>query len=329
MAKDSGEGQPVARTLALDFLDGVLVPPTSIRRDVLGGALLYEAPRRHHFGDVSEERNDLDPVHPAVPTEPGQRQVAGRANVRRPLDQVGRKVVEATPAPRVIKTHFSSTMTPYHPKAKYVIIVRNPFDCVVSFYHHCMGDRINLRMRADTKFDEFSEDFMDGYNFKSDPKKTVLALAKFVDASVWQKLRANKALLKVLLERISFANLKSDVKMDVDIHHTLVDRNHHEEKSDAKEIDEKRTGKSLPHKSFDDADDPARNTETPEEEAMVAFANFFRKGEVGDWKRYLNPEQEKRLRAVYEKRKRGTEMWDAWKDYLGYKDASARANKGS
>nr|XP_037275539.1 sulfotransferase family cytosolic 1B member 1-like [Rhipicephalus microplus] len=245
------------------------------------------------------------------------------------LELVGRKVVEATPAPRVIKTHFSSTMTPYHPKAKYVIIVRNPFDCVVSFYHHCMGDRINLRMRADTKFDEFSEDFMDGYNFKSDPKKTVLALAKFVDASVWQKLRANKALLKVLLERISFANLKSDVKMDVDIHHTLVDRNHHEEKSDAKEIDEKRTGKSLPHKSFDDADDPARNTETPEEEAMVAFANFFRKGEVGDWKRYLNPEQEKRLRAVYEKRKRGTEMWDAWKDYLGYKDASARANKGS
>ncbi|KAL1471278.1 hypothetical protein MTO96_023733, partial [Rhipicephalus appendiculatus] len=72
-----------------------------------------------------------------------------------------------------------------------------------------MGDRANLRMRADTTFDEFFEDFMDGYvpfghyfehvlswyarrndpnvfffyyeHFKSDPKKTVLALAKFVD----------------------------------------------------------------------------------------------------------------------------------------------------
>ncbi|KAL1471280.1 hypothetical protein MTO96_023735 [Rhipicephalus appendiculatus] len=123
-------------------------------------------------------------------------------------------------------------------------------------------------------------------HFKSDPKKTVLALAKFVDASIWKKLRTNKSLLNGLLERISFVNLKSE-------------------------------------------HDPAGNTETPDEEEMVAFANFFRKGEVGDWKGYLKPEQEKRLREVYEKRMRGTEMWEVWKDYLGYNDANVRANKGS
>ncbi|KAL1471281.1 hypothetical protein MTO96_023736 [Rhipicephalus appendiculatus] len=43
MSKDSGEGEPVARTLALDFIDGVLVPPRSFRRNVLRDALLYEA----------------------------------------------------------------------------------------------------------------------------------------------------------------------------------------------------------------------------------------------------------------------------------------------
>ncbi|KAL1471279.1 hypothetical protein MTO96_023734 [Rhipicephalus appendiculatus] len=48
MPKDSREGEPVARTLVLDLIEGVLVPPRSFRRDVLRDALLYEARR----GDI-------------------------------------------------------------------------------------------------------------------------------------------------------------------------------------------------------------------------------------------------------------------------------------
>ncbi|XP_075723416.1 sulfotransferase 1C2 isoform X2 [Rhipicephalus microplus] len=350
MAKDSGEGEPVARTLVLDLVDGVLVPPRSFRRDVLRDALLYEARPDDIFLatypktgatwtqytlwfllNLDNDKQSLIPTFSDIITKHSPF-----------LELVGRKVVEATPSPRVIKHHLTFTMSPYHPKAKYVTIVRNPFDCVVSFYHHCMGDRVNLGMREDTTFDEFFEDFMDGHvlfghyfehvlswyahrndpnvfffyyeRFKSDPKKTVLALAKFIDESIWQKLRTNKALLNGLLERISFVNLKSGVKIEGDVHHKLTNHDGHDGKGNETTDEKKGTGKAS------DGNDPAKCTETPEKEEMVALANFFRKGEVGDWKSYLKPEQEKRLREVYEKRMRGTEMWDVWKDYLGYND---------
>ncbi|KAH7941983.1 hypothetical protein HPB49_019138 [Dermacentor silvarum] len=132
-------------------------------------------------------------------------------------------------------------------------------------------------------------------HFKSDPRKTVLALAKFVDASIWQKLRTNKALLNDLLERISFAKLKSSVVIDAG----------------------ESTGGADDRSTT--PDDRAKNLQTSEEE-MVSLGNFFRKGQVGDWKSYFKPEQEKRLREMYEKRMRGTEMWDVWKEYLDYND---------
>ncbi|XP_037501127.1 sulfotransferase 1C2 [Rhipicephalus sanguineus] len=293
----------------------------------------------------------LDPVHPVVPLQPRQAEV--NAHVHGDHDQVyapflemaGRKAVEALAPPRLIKHHLTFTASPYHPDAKYVVIVRNPFDCVVSFYHHCLDERSNLRMRADTTFDEFFEDFMDGYvqfgnyfehvlswyahrndpnvfffyyeNFKSDPKKTVLALAKFVDASIWEMLRTDTALLSSLLERISFDNLKSGVVIDGDHHeHAVCDEEGHASRN--KEADNVSAGEGT-HGTEGSPDDPARNSGDSEEE-IVALKNFFRRGQVGDWKSYFKPEQERRLRDVYEKRMRGTEMWDVWKDYLGYHD---------
>ncbi|KAH6925465.1 hypothetical protein HPB50_005714 [Hyalomma asiaticum] len=352
MSKESQEGDPVPRTMVLDLVEGVLVHPRAFRREVLRDALLYEARPGDIFlatypktGSTWTQYTlwfllNLDKAE--IPT------FIDLMTKHSPfLELVGRKAIEALPAPRVIKHHLTFTASPYHPEAKYVVIVRNPFDCVVSFYHHCMGDRANLRMRADTTFDEFFEDFMDGYvtfgfyfehilswyahrndpnvfffyyeHFKSDPKKTVLAMAKFLDTAIWQKLRTNKALLNGLLERISFANLKSGVKIEGDVHHALSDHGPSGGKGDAKTGGNKQECKNGADKGAGDVDAPGGDSEEPEE-GKVAFANFFRKGQVGDWKGYLKPEQEKRLRAVYEKRMRGTEMWDVWKDYLGYSD---------
>ncbi|XP_075555733.1 sulfotransferase 1C2-like [Dermacentor variabilis] len=362
MSKDSRGSEPVPRTMVLDLVDGVLVPPKSFRRDVLRDALKYEARPDDIFlatypktGATWTQYTLWCLLHldsDKTQTMPTFTEIMTKCAPF--LELVGREVVEALPAPRLIKHHLTFTASPYHHDAKYVVIVRNPFDCAVSFYHHCMGDRVNLRMRADTTFDEFFEDFMDGHvtfghyfehilswyahrndpnvfffyyeHFKSDPRKTVLALAKFVDSSVWQKLRTNKALLNGLLERISFANLKSSVVIEGDVHHALTDHKHCVAEGDAKASEIKAPGKTAAEARAGGADDTsmtpddrAKNLQTPEEE-IVSLGNFFRKGQVGDWKGYFKPEQERRLRDVYEKRMRGTEMWDVWKDYLDYHD---------
>lgn len=216
--------------------------------------------------------------------------------------------MERLPTPRIIKHHLSFSQSPYHPEAKYLVIVRNPFDCAVSFYFHCLGDRVNLGMPADTSFEVFLGEFMAGRvpfgdyfehtlswyahrhdpnvllfyyeHLKEDQPQGILRIAQFVDPGLGKRLRDDEALLCDVVKRTSFASLKSNVSMGGNVHQTVP-----EEK--------------LP-------------------EGFVPFKEFFRKGQVGDWRNYFTPDQERRLRRVYDEKMKGTEMWDYWEPYLNF-----------
>ena len=77
------------------------------------------------------------------------------------LEEVGEARVRALPEPRLIKTHLPLERTPWHPGARYVYAVRNPFDCAVSFYHHTRGFVRHYDF-ADGTFDDFFECFVVG-----------------------------------------------------------------------------------------------------------------------------------------------------------------------
>jgi hypothetical protein len=77
------------------------------------------------------------------------------------LEEVGEQVVRALPEPRLIKTHLPLERTPWNDRAKYVYVARNPFDCVVSFYHHTRGFPKHYDFAAGT-FDAFFELFLHG-----------------------------------------------------------------------------------------------------------------------------------------------------------------------
>lgn len=77
------------------------------------------------------------------------------------LEEVGQEVVQRLPIPRLIKTHLPYKLTPYHPLARYLYVVRNPFDCVVSFYHHTRGFVKHYDF-ADVTFDDFFDCFIKG-----------------------------------------------------------------------------------------------------------------------------------------------------------------------
>ncbi|CAN7944215.1 unnamed protein product [Ixodes hexagonus] len=304
------------RVLRLEYMDGILVPAMSFKHDILTDALLYQA----RPGDIFLATY---PKTGATWTQyilwtllnlENEKALPSFGDIMTSLapflELVGREAVERLPEPRIIKHHLPFSRSPYHPKAKYVVIVRNPFDCAVSFYHHCLGDRFNMGMRADTTFDEFFEDFMDGHvpfgeyfehvlswyahrkdpnvfffyyeKLKEDQAQWILKIAEFIDESLANRLRKDEVLLKDVVRRTSFENMKATVKIAGDVHK----KEHVQEPEDS--------GSFTPLK------------------------NFFRKGRVGDWRSYFKYDQEQRLRRVYERRMRGTVMWDVWKEYLGY-----------
>ena len=63
--------------------------------------------------------------------------------------------------PRLVKTHLPRGLTPFAPGARYIYVARNPFDCVVSFYHHTRGFPQHYDFSTGT-FADFFECFMSG-----------------------------------------------------------------------------------------------------------------------------------------------------------------------
>lgn len=188
------------------------------------------------------------------------------------LEEVGQEKVINLPFPRVIKTHLPYDLTPYHPQAKYLYVARNPFDCVVSFYHHTKGFVKHYDF-AEGTFDDFFECFLAGAvdfgdyfdnllpwsehknddnvlfltyeQMKADPKKAIIQIANFLGDYFADKIQ-NQEVLQKVLDQSSFESMSQD--------------------------QERWSSKRPAHM-------------TP----------FIRRGKVGDWKNYFSPEQVKRL----------------------------------
>ncbi|XP_072145637.1 sulfotransferase 1B1-like [Dermacentor andersoni] len=224
------------------------------------------------------------------------------------LERVGRKVAEALPEPRIIKHHLPFWLSPYHPLAKYVVAVRNPFDCVVSFYHHCRAEP-SMGLRPGTTFDEFFEQFLEARvpfgsyfdhvlswyarrddsnvfffyyeTLKQRPATVTLEIADFLDAAAAARLRGDERLLRYVVDKTSIGSLKT---------------------------------------SHFSAGPTRRGAGTPRPKAKEPLdklsANHFRMGEVGEWKRHIKPDQARRLRQLCEERISGTKMWYTWQKWM-------------
>jgi len=77
------------------------------------------------------------------------------------LEEVGAPAVSSLPPPRLIKTHLAYGIAPFSSAATYIVIARNPFDCVVSFYHHTRGFPRHYDF-AHGSFADFFDCFIEG-----------------------------------------------------------------------------------------------------------------------------------------------------------------------
>jgi len=52
------------------------------------------------------------------------------------IERMGATSVGRVEQPRLLKTHFSHVNCPISSKAKYIYVVRNPKDCLTSYFYH-------------------------------------------------------------------------------------------------------------------------------------------------------------------------------------------------
>lgn len=208
--------------------------------------------------------------------------VDGNVYVRSPfLEAVGSESLKTIQRPFSIKTHIEANSHPWNPLAKYIVVLRNPKDALVSFYHHQTA-RPNYGIQG-LPFGEFFDFWMDGelecgcyfdwllswwgrkdldnvmittYEERiRDPASDVIQIAKFLDIAIDDKI------LKKTVEKSSFSAMRENVN-------------------------------------------------------KIKKGNFLRKGIVGDWRNYLSEEQNKRLEEKFHKKFDGTGLENLWKDVM-------------
>src|SRR5262249_45416327 len=76
------------------------------------------------------------------------------------IERIGEQGLNNMQQPYVIKTHLPFNRVPYHEKAKYVCVIRNPKDVCVSYYYFFL--KRNDREPNKALFDQFFEAFISG-----------------------------------------------------------------------------------------------------------------------------------------------------------------------
>lgn len=224
-------------------------------------------------------------LHEAAPLAAGQT----LGDVFPHLEEVGHELVAALSEPRLIKTHLPFERTPWHDEAKYLFVVRNPFDCAVSFYHHTRGFVRHYDF-AEGTWDTFFECFLAGEVDFGDYFDHLL--------SWWPRREAANVLF------LTYEDLRAEPAAGVrrigeflgGTAATLAgDTQRLERVVRESSFDRMRTGQDR-WSSRRPADMPA----------------FVRKGAVGDWWGTFSEEQAQRLAAKLETRAAGTGIERLW-----------------
>lgn len=226
------------------------------------------------------------------------------------LEFTGIDAIKNLPKPRVMKTHLPFHLQPYSPSAKYIYIVRSPWDCCVSYYHHHrmepgmpqlgFDQYFKLFLRGELGWGDFFDHVLSWVQHKNDPnvlfltyedmkkdtRKVVLKIAKFLGESYYQDVQ-NEEIMENCLKHSNFKFLKSlGMFFPADIN--------------AKGDEAIETVKQIGEVDRNTAGDSFKEIE------------FFRKGEIGDWRNHFSQEQIKIFNAHLINKLKGTELENFW-----------------
>jgi len=154
------------------------------------------------------------------------------------IDMMGSEAAKNIQRPGHLKTHIPANLLADLNKGKYIYVLRNPKDLLVSYFHHqrdAMGVAYHF---VDGKFEDFFELFINGpmeYNdcfdhllawypytkkdnvlpvhyeeLKDDPSGQILRIAKFMGDEWHRNLLEEEGLLEKIVELSSFGTMKKE-----------------------------------------------------------------------------------------------------------------------
>ena len=214
------------------------------------------------------------------------------------LEEVGSEVVAALPGPRLIKTHLAFGLMPYAAEARYLVILRNPFDCAVSFFHHTTGFPrhydfaggsfaafFECFLRGEVDFGNYFDHLLSWHEARTRPNVHFLVY----EAMCADPHAAVRQVAAMLGESAQAAVATADA-LEAVVRETSVE---------AMRRDQLRWSSQRPSWA----------------------TGFVRLGQVGDWQSLFTPEQLRRLLAEFDRRLEGTPFAELWPEVL----AAARA----
>jgi hypothetical protein len=209
------------------------------------------------------------------------------------LEEVGEAAVRALPEPRLIKTHLPYSRTPWHARAKYLYVARNPFDCAVSFYHHTRGFVRHYDF-AEGTWDMFFECFIRGEVDFGDYFDNLL--------SWWPHRRESNMLFLTYEDMLAdssaavraIAEFLGGAALDLVREPGGIER-------------------VVGHSSFNNM---RLNQKRWASQRPANMPEFVRKGVVGDWANYFNAEQARRLAEKFVARTAHTGAESLWPELV-------------
>ncbi|XP_075554122.1 sulfotransferase ssu-1-like [Dermacentor variabilis] len=220
--------------------------------------------------------------------------------------------------PGIIKTHLPFHLQPYSPKAKYIYVARNPYDCCVSFYHHTksrprygfqdgtFNQFVDMFIRGEVDFGDYFDHLLSWYEHRGDPNVLFLTyedlkkdtygwisrIADFLGKEEYgNKVREQPSVLDNAVELTSFQNMKSI---------------NEEFRNWPLELE------ALPDETLTEA---TRSTREGLGDSIKQrpTEDHIRKGIIGDWKNHFSREQVARMKKRIALKTRGSDVMSLWK----------------
>lgn len=219
------------------------------------------------------------------------------------LETRGDDGVAQMPRPGPIKIHLPYDRMPYSPEAKYIFVIRNPFDACVSMYYHTYSHSWH------GSFDEFFEHFMDGEVEFNDYFDHLLS---------WYPHRNDENVFWT-----SYEAMKRDLRGVVLNVAGFIGQEHFEAVSgDSNVMDNilKHCEFSYMREMYDEIEESRereRAASTQDEERPKSVRKrerHIRKGIVGGWREYFSEGQYLRMKEKFETRTLGTDIGSCWPD---------------
>lgn len=209
------------------------------------------------------------------------------------IEEVGKEAVEALPVPRLIKTHLPRAMMPLHASARTIYVMRNPFDCAVSFYHHTRGFVHHYDFAQGT-FDDYFDCFVTGEVDFGDYFENVLS---------WFVERSKTNFLFLTYEQMS-----ADARGTIETVGRFLGPELGAAVEDAAILE-----RIVAHSSFSSM---SKDQLRWSSERAKGMPEFVRKGEVGDWRNHFSQAQARRMLERIEKTPGADALCQQWPDIM-------------